>query len=394
MGLANRLKAIRREFEGLWGPAGALTCVRAPGRVNLIGEHTDYNDGFVLPMAIDLDIIVAGRPNGRNFARVYSAEFGCELEFHTRRLESQGLPSWARYVVGAAKRLVERGYAIPGFDAVIHSTLPVGASLSSSAALSIAASLFMGELAGAGLPRQDVARACQRVEHEDAGVKCGIMDQMVILFARQAHALLIDCRTLIYEWIRCPSDRYNVCICDTGIKHQLAATAYNRRRQECDQAARALAKRLPGVRALRDVSIDELREDGSDLNPTVFRRARHVISENQRVLDVVRALKEDDIQAVGRLMNESHESLRNDFEVSSPELDALVEAQRAVPGVMGARLTGAGFGGCTVSLVRTDAITEFCESVSQSYADSFGHTPKIFVSLPERGARVFEDQGE
>ena len=393
MTLANRLKVIRREFEGLWGPAGVLTCAQAPGRVNLIGEHTDYNDGFVLPMAIDRDIVIAGRPNGRNFARLYSAEFGCELEFHTKRLEPQGLPAWARYVIGAARRITEREHVIPGFDAVIHSSLPIGASLSSSAALSIAALLFMEELADARIPRKDIALDCQRVEHEDVGVKCGIMDQMVILFARQGHALLIDCRTLMYEWIRCPSDRYNVCICDTGVKHELATTAYNRRRRECDEAARILAKRLPGVRSLRDVSIDELREHSSALGPTVFRRARHVVSENQRVLDVVRALKKGDIESVGRLMNESHESLKNDYEVSSPELDALVEAQRAIPGVVGARLTGAGFGGCTVSIVRVDAITEFCESVSQSYADSFGHTPKIFVSRPEHGARVFQDSG-
>ena len=390
MGLATRLKVIRGEFEGLWGRTGTLTCALAPGRVNLIGEHTDYNDGFVLPMAIDLDIVVAGRPNGRNFARVYSVEFGCELKFHTRRLDTGGLPAWARYVTGAASRLVERGYTIPGFDAVIQSTLPVGASLSSSAALSIAASLFMGKLAGADISRKDVALACQRIEHEDVGVNCGIMDQMVILFAQQAHALLIDCRTLMYEWIRCPWDRYSVCICDTGVKHELATTAYNRRRQECDEAAEALAKRLPGVRALRDVSLNELREHGSGLSPTVFKRAHHVVSENQRVLDLVAALKQGDITSVGRLMNESHESLKNDYQVSSAELDALVEAQRAIPGVVGARLTGAGFGGCTVSLVRADAITEFCESVSGSYGDAFGRTPKIFVSRPEQGARVFE----
>ena len=388
MNISNRMRMIRREFRSLWGPADELICAQAPARVNLIGEHTDYNDGFVLPMTVDLDIIIAGRPNGRNFARVFSTEFGFEIEFHTRRLETAGLPSWARYIVGAARKLDTE---LPGFDAVIHSTVPIGAGLSSSAAFTVAASLFMARIADVHVNRKDLALRCQRVEHDDVGVNCGIMDQTAVLLARASHALLIDCRTLMYEWVALPLDGYSICICDSGVKHELAATQYNKRRAECDAAARFLSKRLPGVRALRDVTLAELEREGQGLPPTVFKRARHVVTENQRVVESVDALKRGDLATFGRLLNESHDSLKNDYAVSCAELDLLVAAQQSFPDVLGARLTGAGFGGCTVSIVKSDTITDFIEIVSQRYDEAFSRTPKIFVSEATKGARVFVD---
>ncbi|MFH0964684.1 MAG: galactokinase [Planctomycetota bacterium] len=394
MTLANRLRQIRSEFEGLWGPADALVVAQAPGRVNLIGEHTDYNDGYVLPMAIDLNIIIAGRPNGRKVARVYSSDLNSSVEFHTRKLEIGGLPVWARYLIGAARRVMGPGEEMPGFDAVIQSTLPIGASLSSSAAFTIAGSLFIGEIAGVPLTRKGVALACQQVEHEDIGVRCGIMDQMVILNAREDNALLIDCRSLLYEWVPLHLREHTICVCDTGVKHALARTAYNQRRSECDAAARHFAKRLPGVRALRDVTIEELKAEGAGLTPTVLKRARHVISENRRVVESIDALRKGDLARFGGLMNESHDSLRTDYDVSSAELNTLVDAARSVDGTLGARLTGAGFGGCTVNLLRADAITAFTETVSEKCADAFGHTPKIYISRARRGARVLTYDGE
>ena len=252
----------------------------------------------------------------------------------------------------------------------------------------------MGRIAGVPLTRKDVARACQQVEHQDIGVRCGIMDQMVILHARENNALLIDCRSLLYEWIPFQMPEYVICVCDTGVKHSLSRTAYNQRRNECEAAVRHFARRLPGVRALRDVTLEELKAEGGGLAPTILKRARHVTSENQRVMDSVEALRRGDMARFGELMNESHESLRKDYEVSCSELDTLVEAARSVRGTAGARLTGAGFGGSTVNLLRAEAITAFSETVSQKYSDAFGHTPKIYISRAERGARVFEDGGE
>jgi len=388
------MRIIRNEFEGVWGPADTLLCVQVPGRVNLIGDHTDYNEGYVLPMTIDRDVIIAGHLNHRRFARVYSCDMSSRAEFHTKRLDPSGLPFWARYATGAARRVVSTAGDIPGFDAVIHSTLPIGASLSSSAAFSIANALFMATIAGITLSRKSVALGCQEVEHKDIGVRCGLMDQMVILYARTAHALFIDCRSLLYEWIPFRLGEHELCVIDTGVKHELAATSYNQRRSECQEAAKILSRNVPGLRSLRDISVEELAQHSSSLPNALMKRARHVVTENKRVLDSVQALRRGDLPAFGRLMNASHDSLRDDYEVSGPELDTIVEAARSVEGTVGARLTGAGFGGCTVNIVRSDAVTSFVETVSETYAESFGRTPKIYDAKPVKGARIFEDRAD
>ena len=388
------MRIIRNEFEGVWGPADTLLCVQVPGRVNLIGDHTDYNEGYVLPMTIDRDVIIAGRLNNRRFARIYSCDTNSRAEFNTGKLDSSGLPFWARYTTGTARRIVSPAGDIPGFDAVVHSTLPIGASLSSSAAFSIANALFMATIAGITLSRKSLALGCQEVEHEDIGVQCGLMDQMVILYARAAHALFIDCRSLLYEWIPLRLDNHEVCIIDTGVKHELSATSYNQRRSECQEAARILSRRVPGLRSLRDISADELEAMEGYLPKPLMKRARHVVTENNRVLESVKALRRGDQTAFGRLMSASHDSLRDDYEVSSPELDTLVKAARSVDGTVGARLTGAGFGGCTVNIVRSDAVTSFIETVSEAYAEVFGRTPKIYDAKPVKGARIFEDRAD
>ena len=364
-----------------------------PGRVNLIGEHTDYNEGFVLPVALKRDVRFAFRPRGDRHVRLYSLEYGESYEFDLDHFAYNDAMLWANYVQGVAWSLEQAGLRLVGMDAVLSGNVPRGSGLSSSAAVEVgAAHAFMaaaGELSRLNGP--EIARAAQRAENEYVGVNCGIMDQFISVLGRENHALLIDCRTLTYELIPMPAEAALV-IGNTRASRSLASSAYNERRQECETGVALLEPVLPGIRALRDVSSAQLEEHKGMLPVTIYRRCRHVVTENERVLQTVEAFRRHDLVTVGQLMNTSHESLRDDYAVSSTALDAMVEAMRGVPGCYGARLTGAGFGGCAVALVEPGAEQAMADAIFEQYPRITNIWPEVYTTRAADGARVIQIQ--
>jgi galactokinase len=375
-------EAFRRQFGD-----GPVRLFRAPGRVNLIGEHTDYNDGFVLPMAIDRDTVVAAAARSRPRVRVHSLNVNESFEFDLEHPGPQQRGLWLDYVEGVAQSLKERGVPVSGADLLLSSDVPAGAGLSSSAALEISVGLALLAVSGAELDRVSLALAGQQAEHVYVGTKCGIMDQLVVACGLKGHALLIDCRALETEQIPLDTSRSAVAICDTRVKHQLSASAYNTRRAECERGVELLSRLLPGIRALRDVSLADFQACEEQLPEPVRSRCRHVVTENARTLAASRALKMGDFKEMGQLMFASHESLRKDYEVSCVELDAMVEIAADVEGVWGARMTGGGFGGCTVNLVRREALAKFQETITDGYNKATGRIPNIYISAPADGAK-------
>lgn len=362
-----------------------------PGRVNLIGEHTDYNEGFVLPVALKRDVRFAFRPRSDRHVRLHSLEYGESYDFDLDNFAFNDAMLWANYVQGMAWSLEQAGLRLVGMDAVLSGNVPRGSGLSSSAAVEVgAAHAFMaasGELARLSGP--EIARAAQRAENEYVGVNCGIMDQFISVLGRENHALLIDCRTLTYELIPMPAEAALV-IGNTRASRSLASSAYNERRQECETGVALLEPMLPGIRALRDVTSAQLEEHKALLPQTIYRRCRHVVTENERVLQTVEAFRRDDLVTVGQLMNASHESLRDDYAVSSAALDAMVEAMRSVPGCYGARLTGAGFGGCAVALVEPGAEQLMADTIFEQYPKATNIWPEVYTTRAADGARVIQ----
>jgi len=360
-------------------PAHGTLAVVSPGRVNLIGEHTDYNDGFVLPMALRRVVRLAGAPNGSDRVRIHSLNFAATCEARLDALNDGFTESWAGYTLGVAAALRDAGYDFAGFDAVVDSDVPVGAGLSSSAAVEVAIGVFLNECFSLGLTRLDLARVCQAAEHRYAGVKCGIMDQYTALFGKEGNALLLDCRALEHEYVPLPTDGYGFVVIDCGVRHELAASQYNARRQGCAEAVGKIARAVPGVTALRDVDEGCLETAKGALSDEEYRLARHVTGENARVLSAAEALKACDAVRFGELMYASHESLRDDYRVSCAELDALVESARAEDEVLGARMTGGGFGGATVNLVRTGCPETVAERIVLRYKDLTGQQAAFHI---------------
>jgi galactokinase len=359
----------------------------APGRVNLIGEHTDYNDGFVFPMAINRETVVAAAPRQDRLVRVHSINVGETLEFD---LDNPGRPQrgiWLDYVEGVAQMLIKRGARLSGADMVILSDVPVGSGLSSSAALEVSTGLALWTVSGGPVDKIQLALAGQQAEHNYVGTKSGIMDQLISATGRAGHALLIDCRSLTSDQIPLDTSDTEVVICDSRVKHKLASSEYNQRRAECEKAVELLQQVLPGIKALRDVTIEQFEQNQDLLPEPVRRRARHVVSEDVRTLEAADALRRNDFKRMGELMYASHRSLRDDYQVSCNELDLLVDLASQVDGVYGARMTGGGFGGCTVNLVRKDAVARFTETVSNGYQAATGKVPLIYVSEASDGAR-------
>jgi galactokinase len=378
-------RALRKVFQEIYQTEPRL--FRAPGRVNLIGEHTDYNDGFVLPMAIDRETVVAGAARDDKRVRVHALDVNEAAEFDLKvpaQEKRRGI--WLDYVEGVARVLQERGANLRGADLLIHSDVPVGAGLSSSAALEVSAGLALLSLSNLEVDSISLALAAQQAEHEYVGTLCGIMDQFISAQGRSGHAMLIDCRSLETKQIPLNTKDLAVVICDTRVKHKLAASAYNTRRGECERAVRLLREQLLEIRALRDVSVEEFQQHQDLLPETIRRRARHVVTENARTLAAVSALQAGRMEEFGRLMYLSHASLRDDYEVSCLELDLLVEIASRTRGVAGARLTGAGFGGCTVNLVRRDALAEFERAIFKEYSKVVSHEPVIYLAEPGDGA--------
>ncbi len=378
--LAARARRLFRQHFGTPDPLGVAF---APGRVNLIGEHTDYNEGFVLPMGIDRGVAVAfrRRPAGR-IIRAQAALLGETREIELGGLEPGRVTGWAAYVAGVAWVLARAGHQIPGLDLVIEADLPRGAGLSSSAALEVAVAHACCAAGDIPWDRVAMAKLCHQAENQFVGVPCGVMDQFAAAISEAGAATLLDCRSLETQSVPLPAD-VAVAIMDTGGRRELAASAYAERRATCEAAVAALRAVAPGVQALRDADRALLDRAGDRLDPVVYRRARHVIEENARPPAMAAALRAGDLRAAGRLMNESHASLRDLYEVSSPELDALTDRARAHPACFGSRMTGAGFGGCAIALVNRAGLESFLASVRVA-------ARAVFVSGAEAGARIVE----
>ncbi len=359
---------------------------RAPGRVNLIGEHTDYNDGFVLPVAIEHETIVAIAARADRLIKIYSVNENAAAQFDLDEPGAMRRGIWLDYVEGVARALMRRGVVLRGADLVVESSVPVGAGLSSSAAFEISTGLALSAISGAEIDRIALALAGQEAEHTYVGAQVGIMDQFISALGKKDHALLIDCRALTAENVPLDTSEIAVVICDTRVKHALANSEYNTRRRECEQGVALLKKALPAITALRDVSTEDFAEYQNLLPEPIRRRCRHVVTENERTLDAARCLKNGDLAAMGELMSRSHESMRDDYEISCRELDIMVEIADDCDGVLGARMTGGGFGGCTVNLVERSALDRFRRKIMQEYQKATQIEAAIYISEAADGA--------
>ena len=373
---------LQKKFKALF--AAEPRIFRAPGRVNLIGEHTDYNDGFVLPAALDFSTYVAIAPRPDRRLIIYSENISERVECSLDDFQSR--QHWSDYPRGVAVLLQQSGVALRGANLLIQGNVPIGSGLSSSAAIEVATALALVEINGLAMDRTALAKICQRTENEFVGLQCGIMDQFIACHGRGGHALLLDCRSLEYRLLPL-SDAARLVICNTMVKHELANSEYNKRRAECEAGVKYLAQFLPHITALRDVSGNDLVRFGINLPELIYRRCQHIVSENQRVLGAAAALEKNDLAAFGKLMNESHRSLRDDYEVSCRELDWLVASAQKIAGVYGARMTGGGFGGCTINLVRTENVEDFQRQISRDYQSETGYPPEIYVCAAADGAR-------
>ena len=376
---------IRESFEQTYG-APPEVVVRAPGRVNLIGEHTDYNDGFVLPAAIDRAIAYAGRRRSGRVVRVYSVDFNATAEFDLDDIQKDLANPWTNFLRGVVKFLEADGHRLIGADIAFGGDVPREAGLSSSAAIEVGATVFWDKLLGLGLDPVYVVKLARRAENEFVGVPCGIMDQFISALGRRDHALFLDCRDLTYRHVPLPVD-VKIVVCNSGVKRALAQSEYKVRLKQCRQAVDVIATRSGReLKSLRDVLPSDIEAARGRMDNLLWRRAHHVVSENERTLEAVSMLESGDVERFGELMNQSHDSLREDYEVSSRELDTLVELARRQPGVLGARMTGAGFGGCTVNLVRADAAENLGQALVSGYEDLFGLKAEVYICQASDGA--------
>jgi len=387
-----KAQELTHRFEEAFGNQPRI--FRAPGRVNLIGEHTDYNDGFVMPAAVGFSthVAIAARPDRKLIIR--SEEFPGNFEFDLDHLPPRRTGAWCDYVLGVASVLQERGLNLRGANLLVHGEVPIGAGLSSSAALEVASALALlsaagmsvgGTNHGSDLPLPELAQLCREAENNFVGARVGIMDQFVSCMGRAGHALLLDCRSLEFQFAPIPAD-IQLVVCNTMVKHEVATSGYNTRREECEEGVRLFAKWDSKIHALRDVSEEMLDRRLRDLPIVIGKRCAHVVRENQRTLDAARALTEGDLLRVGKLMRASHDSLRDLYEVSCRELDMMVEAAEGLPGFVGGRMTGGGFGGCTVNLVRAENAGDFAQQIAARYLKATGITPQVYLCTAEDGA--------
>lgn len=381
------IRALREQFRERFG-ATPTAAARAPGRVNLIGEHTDYNDGFVLPIAIEQSTWALAGPREDGLAHVHSTNLDETRQWPVDAWPRGDVPQWTSYVAGIATVLRRRKAHLNGFDLLIGSDVPVGGGLSSSAALSVSTLMSLGYLAGEPLETTEFVDLCRQAEHEFAGVPCGLMDPSASLLSKAGHALLLDCRTRKTEHVPLELGDARLLVIDSGVRHELAAGEYARRQQECRLAIEYFKRVNPAVRALRDVSSDTVRSHALQMDPLAASRALHVTSENERVQAAVLALKRGKLDVFGALMRESHLSLRDQYQVSCRELDQLFDLLRKLPGVMGVRMTGGGFGGCVIALARESAMGAITERLESGYSAPGGQPARIIPVRPGPGAEV------
>jgi galactokinase len=374
---------LRVEFDKRFG--GNCNIFRAPGRVNLIGEHTDYNDGYVMPVAIGFDTYVACAEMDSGKVVVQSLQQPESASFAVHEAQPHPVHNWTDYVRGVLIQLEREGCTLRGANLLIDGHVPIAAGLSSSAALEVATALALLDGSDHRMDNTMIARLCQRAENEFVGSRCGIMDQFASLNGRDGKALQLDCRSLDVRFIPLPED-VSLVICNTMVKHSIAAGEYNARRAQCEEGARYFAQFREGIRALRDITDADLQRHGGGLSDVLLRRCRHVVTENARVLCAADALESGDLKGFGQLMYDSHRSLKSDFAVSCPELDIMVELAAKVPGTYGARMTGGGFGGCTINLVERNEARRFSERMAKDYQDATQIRPEIYVTGAAKGA--------
>jgi galactokinase len=361
--------------------------VRSPGRVNLIGEHTDYNEGFVLPAAVDKAIYfaVGPRPGGKVTFHAADLEESHDLDLSAL---APSVKRWPNYLIGVVDQLLKGGHHLGGFACVYGGDIPIGSGMSSSAAIEAGLAFSLNKIFGLGLEPLAIVKLAQKAENEFVGVRCGIMDMFINIFGRPKSVLKLDCRSLDYRYFPFERDDLRVVLCDTQVKRELASSEYNVRRGQCEAGVKILAKHEPGVRSLRDATPEMLAAHQIEFEPVIYRRCDYVVRENRRVEEACADLQAGDLAAFGRRMNGSHDGLRDDYQVSCSELDVLVDAARTVPGVLGARMMGAGFGGCTINLVEEHAVEALEESAARAFRGAFGRDPKFYISSLRSGTEV------
>lgn len=387
--------ALKQRFSRLFGEGGKIHIIRAPGRVNLIGEHTDYNDGFVLPMAIEPHVLMVCRSREDGVVRIASTQFeGAPIEFSVQqKIEPPANKKdvrWYDYFRGVAAELIGAGIPLTGMDLLVDNTLPVGGGLSSSAAIEIGTAISFLTLAGLKMDLGRIALLAQKAEHEFAHMPCGIMDQTIVATGRQGHATLLDCRDLSRSYVPIDSQELRVVIVNSMVKHELTGSEYPERRRQCEQGVAFFQRENPQIKALRDVSLRQLEAAQDKLEPVVFKRCRHVITENLRTTEAAQALNKRHYEQAGELMVQSHNSLRDDYEVSTEELDFLVVEAMKLKGVYGSRMTGGGFGGCTVSLVQPRYVEQFTAGIQHAFEQKFNIKPSVFATIAAAGVSVVE----
>lgn len=384
------VELIKEKFLALYGHKPLL--VRSPGRINLIGEHTDYNDGFVLPAAIDKEMVLAVAKNDTDSCHIYSMDYEESMSFKLDSFSPSKEHPWANYLMGVVDQLQKAGHSLEGFDCVFGGDVPMGAGLSSSAALECGTAYALSELFGMGIERRALAQYAQKAEHTFAGVQCGIMDQFASLMGREEHAIRLDCRSLDFSYFPLKLGNYQVVLVDSQVKHSLASSEYNTRRKECEEGVATVQNKYPEVQSLRDISLEMLDEVKQELSPVVYRRCRYVIEENDRLLSGCALLEAGDLHGFGEKMYGSHDGLSADYEVSCPELDFLVDYTRDKPYVLGARMMGGGFGGCTINLLEAAHKEAFIREISQAYQDQFGIAPKTYEVIISAGTGIIPQQ--
>ena len=374
---------IRNKYQELFATEGSVYA--SPGRINLIGEHTDYNGGFVFPGAIDKGMIAEIKPNGLDKVRAFSVDLNDYAEFGLKE-EDAPKASWARYIFGVCREIIKRGGEVKGFDTVFAGDVPLGAGMSSSAALESTYAFALNDLYNLNIDKFELAKIGQSTEHNYCGVKCGIMDQFASVFGAEGSLIRLDCRSLEYKYFPFNPVGYKLVLLDSVVKHELASSAYNKRRQSCENAAAAIRKNHPEVEFLRDATMEMLDEVKNDISAEDYMRAEYVIGEVQRVLDVCEALEKGDYETVGQKMYETHYGMSKQYEVSCEELDFLNDIAKKC-GVTGSRVMGGGFGGCTINLVKEEKFDAFVKEAFKSYTEKFGHEPKLYEVVISDGAR-------
>lgn len=384
------INKIQGEFRNRY--KGNFFLVKSPGRVNLIGGHTDYNEGFVLPAAVNRNIYFAFGENSAGVARFYSIDKEQPFETDiTDDLNKSDL-GWPNYLIGVVDQLQKHGYSIPGFDCVFGGNVPIGAGMSSSAALESGVIFGLAELFNLSISPVEMAKIAQKAENDFVGVQCGIMDQFVSLNGKKNHVVKLDCRSLEYEYFPFKRDDIHIVLCDTQIRRELASSEYNTRRKQCERGVKTLKKYNDSFTSLRDISLDVLTAHKEELDPTVFKRCKYVIEENQRVLNACNFLQENDYASFGDCMVGSHEGLRDQYEVSCKELDILVEEGLKLDGVLGSRMMGGGFGGCTVNLVEEDHLQVFKAEIRAQYQKETGKSLQIYQTKVSGGTQLIRQE--